>query len=185
MQAATANGVRIYEAPASNQTSSALKRLGRRQRVSQALAGQLRSLTAHVALSAHNKQHGSSLGRTLQQSGSSQGSGPDSAAHAMLHADVQVLPPYPPASYPQLAQQLGSSSAAPADPGLQILGVRSISKQGIAGNGICELGELPSANNTGEHTCLCMRGDHPRCKWQRFFPQSTCLTCSSRDGHDS
>ena len=147
----------MHEAPASNGTSStAPRRVGRRQRVPQALTGRQRSLAAAAALPAKNTQRSPTPSRVLLQSGISEGSDVSSPAPqpALLLADVRIIPPYPPASYPQLARQLGNASAI-ADPGLRILGVLGISKQGIAGNGVCELGELPTANNTGAPRAVC------------------------------
>lgn len=61
-----------------------------------------------------------------------------------------VIPPYGSLSYAQLLQLLGNSSAADASAAVRLTGISSFSKSGLAGNGLCELGELPTADSAGK-----------------------------------
>ncbi|KAK9909309.1 hypothetical protein WJX75_000310 [Coccomyxa subellipsoidea] len=73
----------------------------------------------------------------------------DSSTAAAADASVWVIPPYGSLSYAQLLQLLGNSSAADASAAVRLTGISSFSKSGLAGNGLCELGELPTADSAG------------------------------------
>ncbi|KAL3160933.1 disintegrin and metalloproteinase with thrombospondin motifs [Trebouxia sp. C0009 RCD-2024] len=74
------------------------------------------------------------------------------AAPYTVSTTASVTPPYAELTYPKvqaLIQSAYSNSTNAA--GLAVKSLRSISKQGVAGNGLCEAGEMPSAaeNFTG------------------------------------
>lgn len=72
----------------------------------------------------------------------------DSSA-AAVYASVRVIPPYGPLTYAQLLQLLNGTSSEPGS-AVSLTGIRSFSKSGLAGNGLCELGELPTAESPGK-----------------------------------
>lgn len=123
----------------------------------------------------HHKSPAPNRGRALMQG--SAGAGPSSsgppAQPAVVQADVQVSPPYASASYAQLARQLDNSSSSSAA-SAQIVGVRGISKQGIAGNGVCEVGELPTANSTGALLFYCHKLNFSLSKRFKVGQQEAC-----------
>ncbi|CAL8467725.1 g7263 [Coccomyxa elongata] len=89
---------------------------------------------------AHAVMHPSRLahGRALAQ---------DSSA-AAVDASVWVIPPYGPLTYAQLLLLLNGTSSEHGS-AVSLSGIRSFSKSGLADNGLCELGELPTADSPG------------------------------------
>ena len=69
---------------------------------------------------------------------------------ASLGVTVWLRPPYSSGSYASLARQLSMSNASTTGSPVHIQGVQGLSKLGIAGNGKCEIGELPGPSNEGE-----------------------------------
>lgn len=73
-----------------------------------------------------------------------------SSSAAGVDASVWVVPPYGSLSYAELLELLGGNSSAPDASGIRLTGLQNFSKIGLAGNGLCELGELPTADNAGK-----------------------------------
>lgn len=95
-----------------------------------------RSMWPHIM---HGMTVAKAHGRALAQ---------DSSAVPVL-ASVRVIPPYGPLTYAQLLLLLNDTSSEPGS-GVSLTGIRSFSKIGLAGNGLCELGELPTAESPGK-----------------------------------
>lgn len=104
---------------------------------------------------------GPSAGRNLLQSALTPASSP--AASLLPTMDVTaaavITPPYPALPFPTVLGALSDIfDGEPGPDGLAIRDVLGMTKEGVAGNGICEVGEMPTAdgNNTGEACCwLC------------------------------
>lgn len=67
-----------------------------------------------------------------------------------VRLDMLVLPPYSPMPYPTLLQRL--MAASPTAAGARSVALKqvvSVSKQGVPGNGLCEIGETPTATTPG------------------------------------
>ena len=79
------------------------------------------------------------------------------AAPYTVSTTAAVRPPYAELTYPKVQALIQSaySNSTNGDE-LAVKSLRSISKQGVAGNGVCETGEMPSAaeNFTGQQ-CDC------------------------------
>ena len=74
------------------------------------------------------------------------------AAPYTVSTTAAVRPPYAELTYPKVQALVQSAySNATNAAGVAVKSLRSISKQGAAGNGVCETGEMPSAadNFTG------------------------------------
>ena len=101
---------------------------------------------------------GHTAGRNLLQSALTPASSP--AASLLPTMDVTaaavIMPPYPALPFPTVLGALSEIfDEEPGPDGLAIRDVLGITKEGVAGNGICEVGEMPTAdgNNTGEACC--------------------------------
>lgn len=68
---------------------------------------------------------------------------------AAVDASVWVIPPYGPLTYAQLLLLLNGTSSEHGST-VSLTGIRSFSKSGLAGNCLCELGELPTAGSPGK-----------------------------------
>ena len=68
----------------------------------------------------------------------------------LVQTQATIVPPYADLSYPHILSLLRDAEQDPS-PGQEVaLGeLTGLSKRGIAGNGICEVGELPGADNNG------------------------------------
>lgn len=83
------------------------------------------------------------------------------AAPYTVSTTASVRPPYAELMYPKVQALIQSAYSNSTDAaGLAVKSLQSISKQGVAGNGICETGEMPSTaeNFTGQHwlTAFCV-----------------------------
>lgn len=83
------------------------------------------------------------------------------AAPYTVSTTASVRPPYAEMMYPKVQALVRSAYSNSTDAaGLAVKSLQSISKQGVAGNGICETGEMPSTaeNFTGRHwlTAFCV-----------------------------
>ena len=79
------------------------------------------------------------------------------AAHqpSTVMATVWIRPPYKSGTYAILASHLSATNAsAEASLPVRVQGITSLSKMGIKGNGNCEIGELPAADNAGRQSAL-------------------------------
>lgn len=86
----------------------------------------------------------------LAQGPSSSAQQPSLVGNSIIGAAVWVRPPYASGTYASLASQLSATNASARSSLVQIRGVQGLSKIGVRGNGKCEIGELPSADNAGE-----------------------------------
>ena len=81
------------------------------------------------------------------------------AATYTVSTTAAVSPPYAALMYPKVQALIQSAySNSTNSAGLAVKSLRSISKQGVAGNGVCETGEMPSAaeNFTGWHCVMAL-----------------------------
>ena len=69
-------------------------------------------------------------------------------------ATVWIRPPYKSGTYASLASHLSAANASAAASPVRVQGITSLSKMGIKGNGNCEIGELPAADNAGKQSGL-------------------------------
>ena len=84
------------------------------------------------------------------------------AAHqpSTVMATVWIRPPYKSGTYASLASHLSAANASAEASPVRVQGITSLNKIGIKGNGNCEIGELPAADNAGEQSGLCNDGCH-------------------------
>lgn len=76
------------------------------------------------------------------------------AAPYTVSTTASVTPPYAALTYPKVQALIQSAYSNTTNAaGLAVKSLRSVSKQGVAGNGVCETGEMPSPaeNFTGLH----------------------------------
>ena len=79
------------------------------------------------------------------------------AAHqpSAVMATVWIRPPYKSGTYASLASHLSAANASAEASPVRVQGITSLNKMGIKGNGNCEIGELPAADNAGKQSGLC------------------------------
>ena len=71
-----------------------------------------------------------------------------------VSANLTIMPPYSSLPYAELLARLSQSSNASQDPTLQLGSLTTLSAAGLAGNSVCEVGEIQGLGNSGESIAI-------------------------------